>query len=167
MPTPTERVETRDLGIVRAVQDATETALIVRISGESFREDSRTVDIVWSTPGSRVLRRDWWEGVKFWEELSLNPDHCRLDRLRNGAPFLPNHDSYDWRGQLGVVESASIKNGQGVATIRIARTEEGDALIARLRDRMPPKISIGYKVYTFENFGGRDPRRRRSGIPLE
>jgi hypothetical protein len=149
MPNPADRVETRDLGIVRAVQGQ-ESALEVRMAGDSFNEANRTVDLVWSTPGSRVLRRDWWEGVKFWEELSLDPAHVRLDRLRNSAPFLPNHDAYDWRAQLGVVEAASIRNGQGVATIRIAKTEDGDALIARLRDRMPPKISIGYRIYTFE-----------------
>jgi hypothetical protein len=54
----------------------------------SVNEDRRTVDVVWTT-GARVLRGYY---DRFWEELSLDPAHVRMDRLNGGAPFLSDHD---------------------------------------------------------------------------
>ena len=53
---------------------------------KSLNEKDRTIDVTWST-GSRVRRRHPEYGF-FWEEISLDPNHIRMERLENGAPVL-------------------------------------------------------------------------------
>src|SRR5690606_3657480 len=55
--------------------------------------ETRSVDVIWST-GARVRRLSLF-GDPHDEELSMAPDHVRLERLNNGAPFLKVHDAGD------------------------------------------------------------------------
>lgn len=117
---------------------------------DTLDEEKRTVEVVWST-GAKVLRGFY---DRFWEELSLDPKHVRMDRLKSGrAPLLNSHTSYDLAGVLGVVESARIEKGQGVARVRFAKAEddpEADKIFRKVKDGITPNISVGYRVHTFE-----------------
>ena len=85
---------------------------------ESFDEESRSVEVVWTT-GSKVKRWSWSRGEYFLEELSLKKDHVKLERLNLGAPVLNNHSSYTLESSIGVVEKAWISKGEGRAIIRL------------------------------------------------
>lgn len=116
----------------------------------SVNEEARTVDIVWST-GAGVLRSSYWDG-DFYEELSLDPKHVRMDRLTSGnTPLLDSHRSYGLDSVIGVVESARLEKGQGVATVRFAKDDEAaDAVWNKVKDGICRNISIGYRTYKVE-----------------
>lgn len=117
--------------------------------------NKRTVDIVWST-GAKVLR-GFFE--RFWEELSLDARHVRLDRLNNGAPLLDGHPLMlgDMRAVINrgvVVEgSAKVDGKRGIATVRFAKAEddqEADVLFRKVQDGIVKNLSVGYRVYVYE-----------------
>ena len=56
------------------------------LAPNSADAEGRTIDVVWST-GARVRRVPFF-GEPYDEDLSLEADHVRLDRLNAGAPFL-------------------------------------------------------------------------------
>ena len=116
----------------------------------SVNTEKRTVEVVWTT-GARVLR-GFYE--RFWEELSLDPKHVRMDRLTSGrAPVLNSHDNWSVDNVLGVVESARIEGKQGVAVLRFPKAEddpEADKIFRKVADGIIANISVGYRVYRFE-----------------
>jgi hypothetical protein len=57
-------------------------------SRQRSTQEKRTVQVVWTT-GARV-KRGYFE--PYYEELSLDPKHVRMDRLSSGnAPLLNTH----------------------------------------------------------------------------
>jgi hypothetical protein len=115
----------------------------------SIDVEKRTAEIIWTT-GARGLRGFY---DKYFEELSLDPSNVRLERLNNGAPFLNAHNGYDLAAVIGVVESARISGGQGVAVVRFAKAEddpEADKIFRKVQDGILQNISVGYKVYRYE-----------------
>lgn len=124
----------------------------------SVNAEKRTVDVVWST-GAKVLRNSFWDGPSY-EELSMDPAHVRMGRLNNGAPFLADHwGSTD--NVRGVVESARLENGQGIATVRFPTegiSPEADKMFALVRDGILQNISVGYRTYKTEKVEGGDAK---------
>jgi hypothetical protein len=116
----------------------------------SVNDEKRTVDVTWTT-GAKVLR-GWYD--KFWEELSLDPAHVRMERLQSGrAPLLGSHDSYSLGGVIGVVERANVSGKVGTATVRFARAEdspEADRIFRLVKDGIISNVSVGYSVIRFE-----------------
>jgi HK97 family phage prohead protease len=115
----------------------------------SLDEEKRTVDLVWTT-GARVMRGFF---DRFWEELSTDPQHIRMGRLLSGAPLLSSHNGYSLRGVIGVVESASVENGQGVAQVRFAKAEDNDEagrIFRMVQDGVIRNVSVGYRVHRYE-----------------
>lgn len=126
------------------------------VAPDTFDEKKRTVEVIWTT-GARVMRGFF---DRFWEELSLDPEHVRMERLENGAPFLDSHGR-SWTGPslddvVGVVESARLEQERGVATIRFARDEHGEAVFAKVKDGILRHVSVGYQVHRFEQVEGGD-----------
>jgi HK97 family phage prohead protease len=123
----------------------------------SVDPEKRTAEVVWTT-GARVMR-GFWE--RYYEELSLDPKHVRLERLNNGAPLLNAHDGWDARGVLGVVEAGSAKlaGKEGVAIVRFARAEddpEADKVFRKVLDGILQNVSVGYRVHKMEKVEGGD-----------
>lgn len=116
------------------------------VAPASLDEEGRTFDVVWTT-GERVMRGFF---DSYWEELSLEPDHVHLERLNSGAPVLNAHRSYDLDDVIGVVESARLDEGQGIATLRLARDAKGDAILAKVKDGVLRHVSVGYRVGRLE-----------------
>lgn len=116
----------------------------------TLNEERRTVELTWTT-GARVKRRDWDGG--FWEELSLDPKHVRMERLNNGAPFLADHEGQRVASTLGVVESARLEKTRGVAVVRFARAEDdadADMVFRKIKDGIIQNVSVGYRVHKME-----------------
>lgn len=119
------------------------------IVAESFNEEDRTVEVVWTT-GSKGKRFSFSIG-EFFEELSLKKDHVNLDRLNQGAPVLNSHNSHDLRDNLGVVEKAWIRSKEGRAKIRFSSREEIQGIVNDVRDKVIRNLSVGYRVERFED----------------
>lgn len=126
---------------------------------DSYNEEDRTIDVVFST-GAKGKRFSFTMG-EFYEELSMQKSHVRLERFTKGAPVLDNHSrSEGLKGILGVVESASIKNKQGVATVRFSERDEVQGIVNDIRSGVIRNVSIGYVVHEFK-----DVSKKNDDIP--
>lgn len=119
---------------------------------DTIDEEKRTVDVVWTT-GSRVRRNPFF-GESYQEELSLDPKHVRMERLRSGtAPLLDAHNGMDLDAVIGVVQNARLEKGKGTATIRFAKAEDderADAIFRKVKDGIIANVSVGYRVHKME-----------------
>lgn len=111
----------------------------------TFDSEARTVEVVWST-GAKG-KRGYYN--PYFEELSMQKKHVRLDRLNAGAPVLNNHSSYDLSDNIGVVERAWIKDKQGYAKLRLSGRPEVSGIVKDIEDGIIRNISVGYKVHEY------------------
>lgn len=117
--------------------------------------DTRTVEMVWTT--GAAVRRSSWDG-DYLEELSLDPAHVVMGRLASGtAPFLMGHNGGDLNAVVGVVESARLEKGRGVATVRFAKGDpQADSVWSKVEQGILRNVSVGYRVHKFEKVEGGD-----------
>ncbi|NPD21719.1 HK97 family phage prohead protease, partial [Alterinioella nitratireducens] len=120
------------------------------LAPNSADTDTRTVEVIWSA-GARVHRSTLF-GEPYDEELSLDPDHVRLDRLNAGAPFLKVHEVDTLDAVIGSVVpgSARIENGRGVAQVRISERADVEPIWRDIQAGHIRAVSIGYQVHRFE-----------------
>jgi HK97 family phage prohead protease len=132
--------------------EVTPLELRATIATDTVDEENRTVEIIWTT-GARVLRASWDIGA-FWEELSLESKHVRMDRIDSGAaPLLNTHSQWDLRDVIGVVESGRLQKKQGTAKVRFAKAEddpEADKIFRKVKDKIIRNVSVGYRVHKME-----------------
>lgn len=115
----------------------------------TLNEDNRTIDVVFAT--ETPVRTYTWEDGDVNEVLSFEAGAVRMDRLMNGAPVLNNHDRYEGtESVLGVVETASISNGEGIATLRFSKREDVTGTWQDIKDGILRGISVGYRVFKYE-----------------
>ncbi len=118
----------------------------MRAAVSSVNADRRTADVIFATP-TPVLRSDYLTGRRFYEVLSLDPEHVDLSRLTSGqAPLLDSHQGYTVADVIGTVESARLERAQGVATVRFSRRSSVDPIFADVRDGILRSVSVGYRV---------------------
>jgi hypothetical protein len=125
-------------------------ARLAELRSASFNTDDNTVDLIWTT-GAKVRRRSWIDGP-YDEELVVDTDSVRLDRLNAGAPFLNTHSDYDLSDVIGAVVpgTAKIVNGQGIATVRLS-SAPGDAdNVQKIKDGIVRNVSVGYLIHGVE-----------------
>lgn len=126
--------------------------------------DTRTVELVFSTAkGGDVLRYDWDTGKRYYERLSLDPAHVRLDRLNNGAPLLNAHSAYTLANVIGVVEDGSVQltKGDARAVVRFSKRDDVEPYYQDVRDKIIRNVSVGYRVHVME-----PQRDAKDGIPV-
>lgn len=119
------------------------------IRPDSVNEGDRTVEVVWST-GARVRRNPFFR-EPFDEELSLKDGHVRLDRFNKGAPLLADHSTWSIRNQLGIIERAWLRNGEGRAVVRFSQREDVEPIWQDVRTGILRSVSIGYRVHKAED----------------
>ena len=119
--------------------------------------DKRTIELTFATPKADVLRYDWETGKRFYERLSLDPKHVRMERLASGtAPLLDTHSAYSLASQIGVVESATVNGKRGDAVVRFPKADDdpvADRIYRKVVDRIIRNNSVGYRVFRFEDTG--------------
>ena len=118
----------------------------------SINADKRTVELVFSTiKDGDILRYDWDTGKRYWERLSLDPAHVRLDRLNHGAPLLNAHSAYTLADIIGVVEddSAKLLTSEARATVRFSKRDDVEPYYRDVLDRIIRSVSVGYRVHAF------------------
>lgn len=130
-------------------------AVTIKGAPRSINETNRTVEVVFST-GARS--RNYVPGLgPIVEELDMAPKAVRMGILKRGAaPVLNTHRGYDAGDVLGVVESARIENGQGVAVLRFSSAPDVDRIWSRIKDGTLRNVSVGYTVYKYETSVGPD-----------
>jgi HK97 family phage major capsid protein/HK97 family phage prohead protease len=108
------------------------------IEREAIDADKRTVKLAFC---SEDPYERWW-GV---EILDCSPGSVRMERLKNQAALLLNHDSDK---QIGVVESAVLnKDKKGRASVRFGRSALGEEIFADVVDGIRSKVSVGYRIH--------------------
>lgn len=142
------KMETRNIGKLHLRAD---------IVPKSVDPEKRTVDVVWST-GAKVRKVPWFSDP--WnEELSMETANIRMDRFNSGrSPFLANHSMWNLKDVLGVVQSAAVANGEGRATIRFSQRAEVDPIFKDVTDGILTNISVGYRVYKYEDVTENDDK---------
>lgn len=121
-----------------------------RLLPNSFNAETRTIEVVWAV-GARVRRYDWWEGRYYDEELSMEPAAVDMSRLESGnAPVLRDHNTYSIQAQIGVVDSASLGNGEGRAILRLSERDDVAGLVGDIRAGIIRNISVGYTVQRYQ-----------------
>lgn len=130
--------------------------LSIRAAVDSINDGDRTVEVVFST-GAPVERFDWNSGKRYLETLSLDPAHIRVDRLNAGAPVLDSHSAWSVSDQLGAVVPGSVRllKNEGRATVRFSKRDAVEPIWQDVRDGIIRSVSIGYKVYRFEETEGK------------
>jgi hypothetical protein len=120
---------------------------------KSYNAETRTIEVVWST-GMKYLRSGW-DG-KYYEELSMDAAHVRLDRLNSGANLVDNHNTYGSvkNTVLGVIERAWLVDGEGRASIRLSGREDMAGVVQDIVDGILRNISVGYRTYEYEQIDG-------------
>jgi hypothetical protein len=120
----------------------------------AVNNDARTVDLTFATPKADVLRYDWETGKRFYERLSLDPKHVRMERLSSGtAPLLDTHSAWSLASQIGVVQSATVNGKRGEATVRFSKRAEVEPFYQDVLDKIIRNNSVGYRVFRFEDTG--------------
>lgn len=143
------------MGTRSITRDVGPLAFRAAITPASLDADKRTVQLTWTT-GARVMRGFY---DPYWEELSLDPRHVRMDRLRSGtAPLLNNHSSYSLDDVIGVVESAQLDPGSasGSAVVRFDRGAAGEEVFRKVADGIIRNVSVGYRVLKMVKVEGGD-----------
>ena len=81
----------------------------------------------------------WW-GTEILDhsDIAIN-----MERLRDGAPVLLDHDPTK---QIGVVEGASTDGRRLQATIRFSRSPLGEEVLQDIMDGIRKNVSIGYRI---------------------
>jgi len=142
----------------------------VRMAPGTWDEESRTLDIVWST-GADVQRSDWLTGDRYIERLSMDPAHIRLDRLNAGAPLLDSHRSHGAANVVGSIVPGSVRvaDGVGTATVRLTDAEDVASTVRKIIDGSLRSISVGYRTHgeTRETVDGVEIRTATDWEPHE
>lgn len=150
---PTPQTRTTDLPML---------AFRAAVAAKSFDRDNRTVDLTFST-GAAVKRYDWRTGTYYWEKLSLDPKHVRMERLNSGAPLLDTHSGWSLSSVLGVVldDTATVDGKKGRATVQFSQREDVAPIVQDVEDGIIRNVSLGYVVEEYEEI----PPKRKGDIP--
>jgi hypothetical protein len=118
--------------------------------------ESRTFTI----PVSSEAPVDRWWGT---EILDHTDTAINMDRLRDGAPVLLDHDPTK---QIGVVEGARVYQQRLEATIRFSRSALGEEVMQDVIDGIRRNVSIGYRIDDLTEIS-KDTYRATRWSPLE
>lgn len=106
-------------------------------------EDERLVRISFSSEAP-VLRASWFE-QPWVEVLGHDGGEMNTARLDAGATLHYNH-SRSRADRIGVVESASVKNGRGEAVVRFSKNERVNDIWDDVKDGVLRNVSVGYSI---------------------
>jgi HK97 family phage major capsid protein len=127
----------------------------------SFNSEARTVEVAFASEAPV----DRWFGT---EVLTISVEAMRLDRLRNGAAVLLDHD---FKEQVGVVDAVRVgTDGIARATLRFGRGAKAVEVFTDIEDGIRQHVSVGYIVHGIdveERSGEPDKVRVVDWEPLE
>lgn len=125
------------------------------IVSNSFNEKDNTFEVDFTT-GAEVRRYSFWRDEEYFESLSLDPRHVRMERIEKGvAPFLDQH--YSSR-LIGAVLSGRLEKNRGVAKIKLSSREEVKGIAQDIKDGIRKAVSVGYDVYEYQDISEYDEK---------
>lgn len=125
----------------------------------SFSDQDSSVEVVFSSE-TPVLTYNSEIGY-FNEVLSHETGCVRLQRLKDGASVLDNHNKYgSIKGILGVTDDARVEKQQGIARIRLSTKEDNIGFVKDVKDGIVKNVSVGYKVYRYQDISTPDSDTR-------
>lgn len=137
------------MGQRSVTREIPQLALRASFEPSTVNIEKRTAELTWTT-GARVLRGGFFS-EPYFEELSLDPKHVRMERLQSGsAPVLNSHSSRAISDVLGVVENARLEKGKGTATVRFDSGPEGEDAFRRVREGTLRNVSVGYATHKMQ-----------------
>ncbi len=105
------------------------------VKSGDINEENRTVDLSFSS--EEPVER-WFGG----EILDHKKSSVNLSRLNDGAAVLVDHQG----DQVGVVETANIKEKRGLARLRFSKNGRGSEVFQDITDGIRRNVSFGYRV---------------------
>lgn len=110
------------------------------LNKEAIDKEKRTVELAFSSEEEY----ERWFGI---EILGHKDGEIRLDRMRQGAPLLADHDM---RSQIGVVEDVRIDGDlKGRAKVRFSKSARGEEIFQDVIDGIRTKVSVGYRIHNY------------------
>jgi HK97 family phage major capsid protein/HK97 family phage prohead protease len=123
--------------------DFTQSKRAFSLDFRNLNDEKRTIELCFSSD----LPVEIFPG--FFEILSHDPGSVNLERLNDGAPLLLNHNT---DLQIGVIESAEIKDGKGRAVVRFSEHSEiAGQIFKEVKDGIRKKVSVAYRVNQFKD----------------
>lgn len=121
------------------------------VTENSYDEATNSIELVWST-GAKVRRYSWRDSTYYDEVLILKPNSVRLDRLNAGAPLLDTHGRWSLDDVIGSVMpgSAKIRDGRGVARVRLSSAPKDADRVQKIKDGTVRNVSVGYLIHRVE-----------------
>lgn len=119
-------------------------------------QEDRSVEVIFTT-GAGVRRVDFWTGKPYIEVLSLDPAAIRMERFNQGAPLLDSHAAWSVADMLGAIVPGSVELTKKaiVGRVRFSKREAVEPIWQDVRDGLIRSVSIGYRVYKFEEKPGK------------
>lgn len=125
------------------------------VKPETANEKDRTIQVEYTT-GARVFRPQYFD-EDYYEELSTEKGAVRLGRMKSGAaPVLNSHRSWDLNDVLGTVIDADETH----ATLRLSDRPELEGFWKDIVNGIIRNISVGYRVYKYEDVTPDDDKIR-------
>lgn len=105
-------------------------------------KDDRTVELTFSS--EIAVEQFNWDIGRYMEVLDHSPASVDLSRLQSAAPLLMDHNRTD---QVGVVESAEVKDKRGHAVVRFGNSTRASEIFQDVKDGIRRLVSVGYRVH--------------------
>jgi len=100
--------------------------------------------------------------------LDMSPGSIRLDRMRQGAPLLLNHDADQ---QIGVLENVRVEEGKLRASARFSRSQFAEEIFQDVKDGIRRNTSVGFILHELDlekkSDSGPNTYRSKDWEPLE
>ncbi len=130
--------------IVLEKRDAPSLGLRGVLIPESIDVEARTVRVQYTT-GAAVYRQRYFE-EDYYEELSTEKGHVRLDRMKNGAaPVLNSHRNYDLADVMGTI----IEADETHCTMKFSERAAVEEYWKDIRAGIIRNVSVGYFVHRY------------------
>ncbi len=152
----TPQPDQRDLPLSPLTVEMAPLSLRAEVAPSSADDATREVELVFTT-GADVERYDWSSSRRYIERLSLDPAHVRINRLNAGGPLLDSHSAWSVSDMLGAVVpgSVTLTKSQGRARVRFSKRTEVDGVWQDVKDGLVRSVSVGYRVYRYEETEGK------------
>ena len=112
----------------------------------SFNEETRTFDAVIATE-TPVLIPHYSD--PYYEILSCQPGHVRLERALSGLPILNDHSRWGMDATIGIAENPTLSNRQLSVSVMLSEREELNNLVKDIGKGIVRNMSSGYRVFKY------------------
>lgn len=128
---------------------------------ESANNEKREIKIAWAT--DRPVMRYNFEIGAYWEVLSMDKKHVRLDRFKKGLSLLDSHNWNSTDSIIGIAEKPVFNGGhESTCTLRFSKNNpKADRVWADIQDGIIRHYSFGYEVHAYEQTG-----EGENGLPI-